>query len=472
MNFSRSNSSPLDNPADIPVSCGRCRRPSRFGAPTKLPTNLRIHGDVIIAVSAEESHPQDAAQYLCEMCWWKLVERRFGFSHRLLINVGLPGRPRPVVPDLAAAILRADVQGFNVAAKAAFSRRFKPRTPRERVRETKDSWTKAGESRAAIAEVFAGAPSQARAHIEAAFYLISAISRRRLWCRYLRSRFRYDVNGHRFLRGARTALSFHEAGLFLHASRQYAANSSIILAALRAQVMLCTSEGDGREDVESQISHITNALREAYWEHPMQFIAASMLQTNFKHRGDPVAEAVREDATMSLAGLVRANLKISHGLSGGVDAIGGKDALLDCLPGLVLLSSAEIEGKERPIPTLRRLVCEVGRRILAEQLQDHRKLRKPMPEELTDSRALDFQRNIESRAEAAAWIEGAELSLRQKEILDGQMEGRKDAEIAQTLGISQGAVKAHWSRARKKLESEVAARLEHRGTSKGGRPNA
>jgi DNA-binding CsgD family transcriptional regulator len=258
-----------------------------------------------------------------------------------------------------------------------------------------------------------------------------------LWRRYLRRRFRFDVKRLRWLRNPPLGFGIIERNVWTYARNRYFIFYCRLYRGTRA-FATAFLQGKSVEDAYTQaVIAMEGALYEAFYA-----IAVAAVVIPWPEQ--------QEAFLPRLAGYVKAQIKQFPRLKKAFS----NDPSLDQLPGAVFLALNNRSSEEFPTITgSGSLVNAVVKLLETEASREQ--------EEITDNTriqeivAQEFERFVlqeEARLELGNLKNKAGLSGREAQVLELKLQDYTEEGIASRLGITEGAVKALWSRTRSKFK--------------------
>jgi hypothetical protein len=265
---------------------------------------------------------------------------------------------------------------------------------------------------------------------------------RRLYRRYLRRRFRYDLRRRRWLRGARLPESHLEANLLADASMAYGVYNGAFCRCLQAIYLAVIDE----KDTDGQLADAVAAMQ--HLSNSQLLFHGAVMDSPYDHQ--------REAATILLSGWMATqvslnqNQRLKKSLLQESDAAHAK--LLERLPAHVYTSWSErVPGED--FATMRNRVV---RRIEREGANQKASLSQLPPDAAPKGPlAENFLQQLEAQDEFMAWLRRAELTPLEEAVTIRKLGDFTEQEIADALGRSVGSVKQAWLRARGKLEGSA-----------------
>lgn len=377
--------------------------------------------------------------YICKPCWKEILFRRLGPRLHLLIEAAQI--PQEVLKDSQHTFLKVAVDQFRAPAGSTsnLAGKAKPYWIGQKVQEK------------GFENVSSAAPQA-----EVAFHLLRAITERRLWCRYLRSRFRFDVQRGKPLSNHPGSMSWQDFGLAERALRRHSVCQSALLSGVMGIIEILQLP----ENQNFDLHNLASALRRN-WSQSEPELIASYVTWPFDYKGEDTVEALREFAVNILSEWVRANIKKFPRIKAGIDALGGEEELANILPGLVCEALAERPEKEMLAPgnKSRSTLSRIAKKISDEEPTDQHRKRIEYQRRWRLQRSGDKQKKSQSvlgfgqALELDDLLRRAQLNTHESEAYKlREIEGMSYNEICKRTGRTQATVKQDIHRARKKLK--------------------
>jgi DNA-binding CsgD family transcriptional regulator len=262
---------------------------------------------------------------------------------------------------------------------------------------------------------------------------------RRLYRRYLRRRFRYDLHRSRWLRGARPPQSCFEANLLIDAIVAYSVYNTAFYRCFEAVVLAVIDE----KDIDGRLADAVAAMQ-SVWSAQL-WLHGAVMDSPYAHQ--------REAATITMSGWVATQISLDKNLrlqEALLQESGEPHAkLLERLPAHVSTAWRERDPGEGPT-TLR---TRVARGIEQELLHRRASLGRIPPDAAhRDPLPGNFLKQLEAQDEVMAWVRRASLTSLEEAVTIRKLEDLSEQEIADALGCSVGSIKQAWLRARGKLK--------------------
>jgi RNA polymerase sigma factor (sigma-70 family) len=301
---------------------------------------------------------------------------------------------------------------------------------------------------AKMQQAYEGLGNEVGPAIEFALVVNTAISCRRLWRRYLWRRFRWSPKRPTVISPTRVRFP-DEVDLLVSAVAQHQLYQQLFIDAVVASV---DAKAAGHDDHEALVSGVS-AIRKALSESPVLLVGMGI--------HSPVGEH-REGATLGLAGWLdtrislSANQRLQRWLEreNPADQGSARERLRSELPAAAFAAMAEHGFREPTKALLNRAARFVERYLLGASKMD------AFTQQLGEREVRDDDAAIEqwaSREELKEMLLGAGLSERERDVLELMLDGQKEREIADQLGIAPGTVAATKNHAKRKLERYLGA---------------
>jgi DNA-directed RNA polymerase specialized sigma24 family protein len=394
-------------------------------------------------------HAEPHGHGICLRCRLTLTERYAYPEVLALLTAQVPSEHLPVLRRLLGArLIAAHPPVVNVAiSEPAKSYSDPQESPGSQLRTLVDGtqrWWRAtlDQERRDDAQAKAMA-STGQLGVEFLVSFQAKVVFRRLYRRYLRRRFRYDLQRSRWLRGARPPQSRFEANLLTDAAMAYGVYNGSFYRCLEAVVLAVIDE----KDIDGRLADAVAAMQ-PMWSSQLSLHGAVM-DSPYAHQ--------REAAIIGMSGWVATqisldkNPRLQKALLQESDEPHAK--LLERLPTHVSTAWRERDPGE----ALTVLRTRVARGVEQESLHQKASLSQLPPDAAhRDPLPGNFPKQLEAQDEVMAWLRRAGLTLLEETVTIRKLADLSEQEIADALGCSVGSVKQAWLRARGKLKGSAS----------------